>query len=130
MKTEWKLMYYEDENGYSEVLEYINSLKENEQVKLSAWITILEEKGPNLPRPYSDFLEDGIHELRVKITGKQIRILYFFCYREFIILTNKFIKNTKKVPEKEIIKAIDMRNKFLKKYNNYEKLLEEYNENT
>jgi hypothetical protein len=130
MNIDWKLIYYEDQNGYSEVLDFINSLKENDQVKLLSWISILEEKGPNLPRPYSDLLKDGIHELRIKLSGTQIRILYFFCYREFIILTNKFVKNAKKVPEKEILKAIELKNKFLQKYNNYKKLLEEYNENT
>ena len=130
MKTKWKIIYYEDDKGYSEVLNFIDSLSENEQVKLLSWISILEEKGPNLPRPYSDLLQDGIHELRIKLSGKQVRILYFFCYKEFIILSNKFIKTTQKVPDKEISKSIDIRKKFLEKYKNYETLLEEYNENT
>ncbi|HPY86460.1 MAG TPA: hypothetical protein PLG34_00570 [Spirochaetota bacterium] len=56
-------------------------------------------------------------------------MLYFFCYREFIVLTNKFTKNAEKVPENEIARAIKMKDKFMKKYTNYEKLLEEYNEN-
>jgi len=129
MRNNWKIIYYEDENSKSEVLDYINSLKETEQSKIFSWITILEENGPNLPRPYSDLLEDGIHELRIKVTGKQVRILYFFCYKEFIILTNKFEKKSDKVPKNEILKAKEIRKRFLLKYNNYKKLLEVYNEN-
>ncbi len=33
---------------------------------------LLEEKGPPLPRPYADLLTDGIHELRVKLSGIMI----------------------------------------------------------
>jgi len=130
MNDTWKVIYYEDENSCSEVLDYVNSLKENEQLKVLGWITILEEKGPNLPRPYSDLLDDGIHELRIKVTGKQIRILYFFCYKDFIILTSKFEKKSDKVPENEINKAKKIRKDFLTRFKDYQKLLEVYNENS
>jgi len=129
MNNAWKVIYYEDISGKSEIYDYICSLKQNEQIKALGWISILEEKGPNLPRPYSDLLEDGIHELRIKITGKQIRILYFFCYKEFIILTNKFLKKSDKVPTKEILKAKELRKEFLTRYKDYQQLLEGYNEN-
>jgi phage-related protein len=82
-----------------------------------AWLEKLEELGPNLPRPYADILTDGIHELRIKLSGNQIRILYFFCFKNFIILTNQFIKNTDKVPKNEIKKAKLRRDDFLKRYN-------------
>ncbi|MCK5197088.1 MAG: type II toxin-antitoxin system RelE/ParE family toxin, partial [Spirochaetales bacterium] len=80
------------------------------------------------PRPYADLLKDGIHELRIKLSGNQIRILYFFCYENFIILTNSFSKNKKRVPEKEINKAKEYRTDFLKRYPE-NKLRREYNEN-
>jgi phage-related protein len=73
--------------------------------------------GPNLPRPYSDLLTDGIHELRIKLSGNQIRILYFFCFKNFIILTNQFVKNSDKVPKSQITKAKKRRDVFLEKYN-------------
>jgi phage-related protein len=50
-----------------------------------------------LTRPYTDLLIEGIHELRIDLTGDQIRILYFFCYQDFIILTNVIQKNTDKM---------------------------------
>lgn len=69
-----------------------------------------------LPRPYSDILRDGIHELRIKLSGDQVRILYFFIYQENIILTHQFVKNTDKVPDMEIEKAIKIKNDFEKRF--------------
>lgn len=128
MDQEWNIIYYETEDGYSEVFEYVDKLKASNKAKIFSWISILEEKGPLLTRPYSDLLRDGIHELRVKLSGNQIRILYFFCYKEFIVLTNKFIKNTDKVPEKEINKALKCKEDFLKRFTE-DKLRKEYYEN-
>jgi phage-related protein len=128
MSIKWKIIYYEDERGTSEVFDYIDKQKDKNKAKILSWLSILEMKGPILMRPYADLLKDGIHELRVKITGKQVRILYFFCFKEYIILTNHFIKKTDKVPEKEIIKSKKNRDDFLKRYDE-KKLMEEYNEN-
>jgi phage-related protein len=72
--------------------------------------------GPILPRPYADILEEGIHELRIKLSGNQIRILYFFCYKNFIVLAHAIQKTTDKVPKSEIKKAQKYREDFLKRY--------------
>ena len=127
MINKWNIIYYE-QNQRSEVFDFVESQKNSNKAKLLSWLSILEEKGPLLPRPYADILDDGIHELRIKLSGKQVRILYFFCYKDFIILTNCFNKKTKKVPKKEIAKAKMFRDDFLSKYNE-NKLRKEYNEN-
>jgi len=57
----------------------------------------------------------GIHELRVKLSGDEIRILYFFCYQDFIVLTHAFQKTTDKVPDAEIRKAKKYRQDFLQR---------------
>jgi len=124
----WKVIYYEDQKGKSEVFDYIEGLKVKQQAKILNWIEKLEELGPNLPRPYADILDDGVHELRVKISGDQLRVLYFFCYKEYIILTSHFHKKADKVPKREISKAVKIRNDFLSRYN-LQKLKEEYDEN-
>ncbi|WP_308447606.1 type II toxin-antitoxin system RelE/ParE family toxin [Leptospira inadai] len=87
-------------------------------------INLLEERGPNLPRPYADFLTEGIHELRLKLSGDQVRFLYFFIFRHYIILTHAFIKNVQRVPVSEIKRAIKCREDFLSRYTE-EKLKEE-----
>jgi hypothetical protein len=115
--SKWLVVYYEDSKGRSEVFDFIEKRKDRENAKILALLAILEEQGPQLPRPYADFLQDGIHELRIKLRGNQVRILFFFCYRNFIILTNVFIKTSDKVPLKEINKAKILRDDFLERFN-------------
>lgn len=98
------------------VKEYIDSLSIKERAKMMAFISLLEDKGPNLPRPYADIIEDGIHELRIKLTGTQVRVLYFFCFRDIIVLTNAFNKHTGTVPESEIKLARGRRADFLTRF--------------
>jgi hypothetical protein len=113
----WNVLYYETKSGQSEVFEFINKRKDTEKAKILAFLAVLEERGPQLPRPYADILEDGIHELRIRLRGDQIRVLYFFCYRNFIVLTNFFAKNTPRVPVSEIEKAKKCRMDFFQRYN-------------
>ena len=56
--------------------------------------------------------------MRIKID--QVRVLYFFCYRDFIVATHAFIKKTSKVPKKEIKKAKKFREDFLKRFDSKE----------
>ena len=128
MSRSWKVIYYEDRNQTSEVFQFIQSQKCSSKAKILSWLDLLEEKGPVLPRPYSDLLRDGIHELRIKLSARQVRILYFFCYKDFIVLTNCFFKNVKRVPEKEISKAIACRSDLLSRYTEKD-LMEAYDEN-
>ena len=121
----WKIVYYEDSNGVSQVYDFINSQKVANQSKIASWLSLLEEKGPVLPRPYADFLKDGIHELRIKLSGNQFRILYFFCFKDFVVLTNSFTKTTSRVPVKQIRMAKKHREDFLARYSE-EKTHEEY----
>lgn len=114
MESLWHVVYYRSESGDCEIRSFIDSRKSAEQDKIMAWIRLLEEQGPRLPRPYADLLRDGIHELRIKLTGNQFRVLYFFCYQKTIMLTHAFTKTTSRVPEAEIRKAIEIRNSVMK----------------
>jgi phage-related protein len=58
----------------------------------------------------------GFTNLRIKLSGDQVRVLYFFCYKDFIILTHAFNKTTDKVPKSEIKKTKKFREDFLKKF--------------
>jgi len=120
MEKKWHVTYYVEPDGAKPVEKYINALSINERAKILAFIDNLENKGPDLHRPYADLLEDGIHELRIKMTRTQVRILYFFCYRDIIILTNIFDKHTDKVPKMEIKLAKKNREDFLKRYTEQE----------
>jgi phage-related protein len=117
MERQWKLHFYKSEDGSCLVREFLDSLDVRERAKAASWINMLNEHGINLHRPFADLLEDGIHELRMKLTGDQVRVLYFFCFRDYIVMTHDFIKTSDKVSRKEIIRAKDCRNDFLKRYN-------------
>lgn len=56
-----------------------------------------------------------MHELRIKLSGDQIRVLYFFVYKD-IILTHHFTKQTSKIPEKEIRTALKIKDSFTKRF--------------
>lgn len=124
----WIVFYYIDQNENCEITDFLNSLKEKQCAKVLAWIDKLEEKGPELPRPFADLLEDGIHELRIKIAGSQERVLYFFVFRNYIILTHHFTKNEQTVSKSQINKAKKIRNDFnlrFKTLEQFEKYLNE-----
>ncbi|MCL2381858.1 MAG: type II toxin-antitoxin system RelE/ParE family toxin [Treponema sp.] len=120
MKNDWKVIYYSRQDGSQPVQEYIDRLSATEAAKTLAFISLLKEQGPNLPRPYADLLEDGIHELRIKLKGTQARFLYFFCYKNIIVLTNVFDKYTQEVPKNEIKLAKSNREDFLNRFNEAE----------
>lgn len=113
---DWKVYYYTDKNGNCSVQDFIDSRNRNHNSKIKSIVKQLEIDGPNLPRPYADYLRDGIHELRIKLTGSENRILYFFCFQDYIILTHSFIKNENEVPDREINKAIKIREDFKDRY--------------
>ena len=69
---------------------------------MAAHLSLLEEKGPALKRPYADIVKGKIRELRIHYRSNQYRILYFFQLREQIILVHAFSKKTQSLKEKDI----------------------------
>jgi hypothetical protein len=115
--SKWHLIYCDREIRHCPVNDFIDSSPSNHQVKILRFLSLLEEMGPTLPRPYADLLQDGIHELRIRLSGDQVRMLYFFCYQKYIVLYYAFVKNTDRVPAEFIRKVMAYRNDFLRRYN-------------
>jgi phage-related protein len=105
INNRWRVVHYETDGGRFPIIEFLDELRQNERAKVLARIDLLEEKGPDLRRPYTDFLRDGIYELRVRVSRIRYRVLYFFCDKSDIVLTHGFKKQVKKVPEIEIKRA-------------------------
>lgn len=99
MERKRHILYYETEDGQCPIRKFIDSRKERDQAKILSWLSLLEDQGPNLPRPYADLLIEGIHELRVKLSGDQVRIFYFFCFKDFVFLTHASTKHMRRVPK-------------------------------
>ena len=114
--VDWRVLYYETPEGECPVREFVDSRKGRNQAKIVALISNLQDRGPTLPRPYADLLEDGIHELGIRVSGDQFRVLYFFCFRRFIVLTHAFAKVTAKVSRAETQKAKKYRSDFLSRF--------------
>ena len=65
-------------------------------------MSLLEDNGPALKRPYADVVRGKIKELRIHHRSNQYRILYFFQLREQIVLVHAFSKKTQRLKEKDI----------------------------
>lgn len=76
---------YTDEFG-----EWWENLSEAEQEDVAATVELLEEKGPQLPHPYSSGINGSRHphmrELRIQHAGRPYRVLYAFDPRRMAIL--------------------------------------------
>ena len=103
---EWSVSYYEAENGDMPAREFIKSLPLKLEAKAYWEIGLLEQFGTNLTMPYSRYMKDGIYELRIQQASNFARIFYFFVIGQKIILTNGFIKRSRKTPTGELDKAL------------------------
>ena len=112
-KKNWHIVFCDREVPDCPVTDFIDECPPRHQVKILRFLNLLEEMGPTLPRPYADLLHDGIHELRIQLSGDHIRLLYFFCFEKFIVLYYAFAKNTRRVPEKFIEKVAAYRDDLL-----------------
>jgi DNA-binding Xre family transcriptional regulator len=115
MKKQWKILFCDAEVKQCPVSDFMMSCKTEHQIKLLHFFELLEEMGPNLPRPYADTLRNGIHELRVRLSGEQYRLLYFFFFERYIIFFDAFPKYTYRVSDKYIRNTINYRNALLEK---------------
>ncbi len=116
MNNYWQILFCDEEDKNCTITEFIESLPREGQIKVLKFLELLSRTGPQLSRPYSDILYDGIHELRLRIGRIYARILYFFAYGDYIIIQSGFRKNTDRTPVNLVEKAKDYRNLFLQKH--------------
>ena len=112
----YNIEFYEDNNGKSEILEYIEKLQNSKSKtsriksnKIAMYIDMLSQRGLSIGEPYIKHLEGEIWELR----PLRDRILFASWSNNKFILLSVFMKRTQKTPRREIEKA--------------KSLLEEYN---
>lgn len=112
----FKIQFYSTEDGKEPVAEFIDSLYVKMAAKLVGLMDVLEEKGTELRLPYSEYLEDGIFELRCRQGSNITRVLYFFYIDKTIVVTNGLVKKTQKTPPKVIKLAKKRRADWLRRY--------------
>lgn len=104
-----QIIFYTDNNGRSEVYEYLKELKNKSNGKdakiklnkITAYINQLSKKGVSLGEPYIKHLENDIWELR----PLRDRILFAYLDNNNFIILSYFMKKTQKTPSREIEKA-------------------------
>lgn len=91
-------MFYQDQHGKSDVLEFISSLPVVERAKIDFVLRLLKIYGLALKMPYARQLEGKLWELRPGST----RLLYFAYIRQQFVVLHGFRKKTNKTPRREI----------------------------
>lgn len=97
----YEILFYDTQDGKCPVQEFLNTLDSKLLAKMLRMIDLLEENGPALRKPYSEPIGDGLFELRAKQGSNITRVLYFFVVGKKAVLTNGFVKKTKKIPRTE-----------------------------
>lgn len=100
MSNKIQIILYTDEKDHNYVSEFILSLNAKTQSKFYSILNLLKEKGKTLKEPYVKHLEQGIHEIRVRFSNENIRVLYFWDTDNRIVLTNGIFKENAKNKKK------------------------------
>ena len=106
-----EVVFYMEDDGSVPLTTWLEGLQPKHRAKCLKWIGILRSLGHDLRRPESDYLRDGIHELRVRFQSLNYRMLYFFYGNQIVVLTHG-LKKEKEVPPKEIDRAVELKEKF------------------
>lgn len=99
--------------------EFIRSLNPKMRAKVYRGIDLLKCFGFQLAEPHAKMLKnaEGIKELRIKVGTDICRIFYFHHKEKLYVCTSGYSKKTDKTDTQEILRAITLRNDFLKEYN-------------
>ncbi len=68
----YNLVLYTTDRGDSPVDEFLDGLDKKSRAKVAAHLSLLEEQGPNLKRPYADVVRGKIRELMNGLRYSQI----------------------------------------------------------
>ena len=107
----YQIIFYRDKKGINEVEKYIRELeRKNDKEsrikyeKISVYFELLSRNGLQIGEPYIKHLAGDLWELR----PLRDRIIFGYVkYNKFIILS-RFIKKTKKTPNREIKNAFKL----------------------
>lgn len=110
-----EIKFYKDPTGRVPVREFLDSLDIKMRQKMLRSIQALQDMGISLRMPLSESLEDGIFELRAKVGTNISRVMYFFVIGNRAVLTHGFIKKTQKTPPREIERAKNIRDDYMKR---------------
>lgn len=109
----WNVVFFRTSSGREPAREFIASLPAEDRAKVYGHIEILADKGVLLEKPFVDHIEAKIWELRISITKREVRVLYFITSGKTAVLLHGFIKKTQRTPRGEIDIAIRRMGQYL-----------------
>ena len=112
----WNIVYYKKRDGTIPVKEFIEALPVRHRAKAVREITLLEEYGNRLTEPHAKHIEGKLWELRIKSSSDISRIFYFLHSGDDIILLHGFVKKTQKTPRREINRASEYLDDYLRRF--------------
>ncbi len=83
---------------------FMDSLPAYEQMKIRRAI-LLFQTAERVPWHYVKYVDEGIFEFRVSMSGKEARIFFVYDEGNTVVFLNCFIKKSKALPRKEIVMA-------------------------
>lgn len=95
--------------GYFE--RFIERLTIKEQQKVKYGLLLLKSLD-RISSKFVKYVKDGIYELRTEYNGNIFRVFFIFDDGNIVVLFNGFQKKTQKTPEKEINKAIEIKERY------------------
>jgi len=117
----YEVRFYRDKDGKSEIVDYLDSLKEKSEAsktdrvnrdKILAYIGALEQFGTRIGLPTCRHIDGNLWELRPLAN----RIFFFYWKDNKFVLLHYYIKKTQKTPPREIDAARAKLKDFIERY--------------
>jgi phage-related protein len=89
----------------------MNTLNIGERMKIHYILDLLATQ-ERISKKFVKHIRDGIYELRSEYESNIYRIFFIFDEGKIVVLFNGFQKKTQKTPEREIKKAIQLKNEY------------------
>lgn len=104
------LIFYTDKSGHSEIIEYLDKLKDEAETnknarinrgKILSYLSALSEYGTRIGSPAVKHIDGNLWELR----PLRNRIFFFYWKDSKFVLVHHYIKKSQKAPKRELEKA-------------------------
>lgn len=109
----WNVIFFRSSSGREPARDFIESLPTEERAKVYGHVEILANKGVLLEKPFVDHIDGKIWELRISITKREVRMLYFMTTGKTAVLLHGFVKKTQRTPRGEIEIAVRRMRQYL-----------------
>ena len=91
--------------------DFLETLSEKVVDKIDYALTLLESQD-RVSKKFVKYLRDEIYELRAEYDGNIYRVFFIFDEGKIVVLFNGFQKKSQKTPQKEINKAISLKEEY------------------